>query len=210
MTKPVYAITLTSPLQFELNFYGHQEDSDITRRTLLVGDENYQLTEADLNKVKMFLAVNGVTEFSDVTDNGNYIMLLLDNRIEFFKKVTITFHSNETNQTVTQDIGYGAKTTLKYDPLVRPGYVLKGWSSNPDSQEITYSNGQTLENETALIANTDLYAIWEPEKYKVSYELNGGLLGLSQILCKHRNAVQIEQNIFKAEVAQAAAALFSK
>lgn len=35
-------------------------------------------------------------------------------------------------------------------------------------------------------------------------------MGLSQILCKHRNAVQIEQNLFKAEVAQAAAALFSK
>ena len=34
--------------------------------------------------------------------------------------------------------------------------------------------------------------------------------GLSQILCKHRNAVQIEQNLFKSEVAQAAAALFSK
>ena len=37
-----------------------------------------------------------------------------------------------------------------------------------------------------------------------------GNVGLSQILCKHRNAVQIEQNLFKAEVAQAAAALFSK
>lgn len=37
-----------------------------------------------------------------------------------------------------------------------------------------------------------------------------GAKGLSQILCKHRNAVQIEQNLFKAEVAQAAAALFSK
>ena len=35
-------------------------------------------------------------------------------------------------------------------------------------------------------------------------------MGLSQILCKRRNAVQIEQNLFKAEVAQAAAALFSK
>ena len=34
--------------------------------------------------------------------------------------------------------------------------------------------------------------------------------GLSQILCKRRNAVQIEQNIFKVEVVQAAAALFSK
>ena len=39
---------------------------------------------------------------------------------------------------------------------------------------------------------------------------DSGLTGLSQILCKHRNTVQIEQNLFKAEVAQAAAALFSK
>ena len=41
------------------------------------------------------------------------------------------------------------------------------------------------------------------------YDMRGNE-GLSQILCKHRNAVQIEQNLFKAEVAQAAAALFSK
>ena len=45
---------------------------------------------------------------------------------------------------------------------------------------------------------------------KVDRRLVDGLRGLSQILCKHRNAVQIEQNLFKAEVAQAAAALFSK
>ena len=38
----------------------------------------------------------------------------------------------------------------------------------------------------------------------------GRSMGLSQILCKHRNAVQIEQNLFKAEVAQAAAALFGQ
>ena len=47
----------------------------------------------------------------------------------------------------------------------------------------------------------------ECDGYKSYRNLSGGL---SQILCKHRNAVQIEQNIFKAEVAQAAAALFSK
>ena len=41
-------------------------------------------------------------------------------------------------------------------------------------------------------------------------DLQAILLGLSQILCKHRNAVHIEQNLFKEEVAQAAAALFSK
>ena len=42
------------------------------------------------------------------------------------------------------------------------------------------------------------------------HRVKGELVGLSQILCKRRNAVQIEQNLFKAEVAQAAAALFSK
>ena len=41
-------------------------------------------------------------------------------------------------------------------------------------------------------------------------DIHSAFSGLSQILCKHRNAVQIEQNLFKAEVAQAAAALFSK
>ena len=45
--------------------------------------------------------------------------------------------------------------------------------------------------------------------YTIAHVLANSL-GLSQILCKHRNAVQIEQNLFKAEVAQAAAALFSK
>lgn len=47
------------------------------------------------------------------------------------------------------------------------------------------------------------YLRWPYPMYKPSQ-------GLSQILCKRRNAVQIEQNLFKAEVAQAAAALFSK
>ena len=47
--------------------------------------------------------------------------------------------------------------------------------------------------------------------HKVNYVMEADIVqGLSQILCKHRNAVQIEQNLFKAEVAQAAAALFSK
>lgn len=48
----------------------------------------------------------------------------------------------------------------------------------------------------------------EKKAYVVQFLQEKG--GLSQILCKHRNAVQIEQNLFKAEVAQAAAALFSK
>ncbi|MGN8890057.1 hypothetical protein [Dysosmobacter sp. HCP28S3_G4] len=56
-------------------------------------------------------------------------------------------------------------------------------------------NGSAILSGKPLLENAGQIALWE---------------GLSQILCKRRNAVQIEQNIFKVEVVQAAAALFSK
>lgn len=52
--------------------------------------------------------------------------------------------------------------------------------------------------------------MWSDNGWKRITAEQAARLGLSQILCKRRNAVQIEQNLFKAEVAQAAAALFSK
>ena len=72
-----------------------------------------------------------------------------------------------------------------------------------------------LNTETACVA--ELMKMYQKQN-RNSYRRTGSKaakkirenLGLSQILCKHRNAVQIEQNLFKAEVAQAATALFSK
>ena len=75
------------------------------------------------------------------------------------------------------------------------------------------SEGKTL----LMVSHNPLHALSSngtvcllDDRHIFAYGPSNEILGLSQILCKHRNAVQIEQNLFKAEVAQAAAALFSK
>ena len=161
-TVPETAIALTSPLQDELTFFSRQSDADITRRTLLQGTKNYQLTENDLEHVKVYLAANGASQYTDVTNNENYIKLILDNRIEIFKKVTITYHANYegNNNTVSQDTGYGAKTVLDSNPFQRDGYVFNGWNTQADGKGVTYYDEQELEKVTALTENIDLYAQW--------------------------------------------------
>lgn len=68
-----------------------------------------------------------------------------------------------------------------------------------------------VDEQTALDALDTFAERWDKKYPKISQSWRENWAkGLSQILCKHRNAVQIEQNLFKAEVAQAAAALFSK
>ena len=70
------------------------------------------------------------------------------------------------------------------------------------SDVVTYERGERFAGESKY-----------PLKKMLAFAMEGITslsTGLSQILCKRRNAVQIEQNIFKVEVVQATAALFSK
>lgn len=89
---------------------------------------------------------------------------------------------------------------------------IRQWESK-NTLDSTLSNnyGSCLEffvqNELVYASSWTSYG--NPREYTLFPSLQE-LLGQSQILCKRRNAVQIEQNLFKAEVAQAAAALFSK
>ena len=87
----------------------------------------------------------------------------MDNRIEFFKKVTITYHANyeDNNDTTTQDVGYGAKTVLASNPFQREDYAFIGWNTNADGTGTSYNDEQELKEATSLTANIDLYAKWE-------------------------------------------------
>ena len=174
-TVPATAIVLTSPLQDELTFFSRQSDADITRRTLLEGTQDYQLTDDDLARVKMYLAVNGADEFTDITNNEKYITLLLDNRIEVFKKVTITYHANyEGNEnTVSQYTGYGAKTVLNSNSFQRDGYIFVGWNTESDGSGTAYNNEQELKETTALTQDIDLYAQWVAFDATVSLQYQG-------------------------------------
>ena len=87
--------------------------------------------------------------------------------------------------------------------------VLHAWLVLPDADKISITRYCSLYLgwDDAVNVETTRETNLSPQYTGIYQPLHSGL---SQILCKHRNAVQIEQNLFKAEVAQAAAALFSK
>ena len=60
--------------------------------------------------------------------------------------------------------------TLSSTKPTKAHYVFKGWSKNKTATEVTYEAGGTYNKNAKVV----LYAVWEPETYTVSYDVNGG------------------------------------
>ena len=93
------------------------------------------------------------------------------------------------------------------------GKQIRRYTTWTPPQDLTLAKAKKAAERAADAWELEMKATYKAEKEAAASGQNYSLppeKGLSQILCKHRNAVQIEQNVFKAEVAQAAAALFSK
>lgn len=101
-----------------------------------------------------------------------------------FKK-TITFDKNNTAYNINGDlysvsaegnmdiqfVPYNEQTVLNKNLFTRENYVFKGWNTEPDGSEITYSDMQSIKTTTDLT----LYAIWQPISYFVVYDGNGAV-----------------------------------
>uniref|UniRef100_UPI003A90B0DA InlB B-repeat-containing protein n=1 Tax=Hominenteromicrobium sp. TaxID=3073581 RepID=UPI003A90B0DA len=91
--------------------------------------------------------------------------------------VTITYHYNFEGSSTQPfiDSGYPKNTTATVKSLSEvkftapTGYKFLGWATTPDSNTVTYKVGATV----FVDANDDnnLYAVWQEETYKVTYEL---------------------------------------
>ena len=155
-TMALESIDLTSPLKSDLYFSTSDDSSWPFRRTLLEGANGYTITESDLEKVH--LTNNG----TDITNDDTYFKAIIDNRIEFFKKVTITYAANYegSTDTATQATGYGAKTTLNANTFKRDGFTFAGWNTKPNGTGTAYADKAVAENSTSFIEDTTLYAQW--------------------------------------------------
>ena len=65
---------------------------------------------------------------------------------------------------------YGTNLTLSYTKPTREGYTFLGWSTNKSASTPSYYPGSSL----SLNQDMTLYAVWENEKYTISYNANGG------------------------------------
>ena len=65
-------------------------------------------------------------------------------------------------------------TTVKTNAFTRTGYTFKGFSLEKDGTP-KYQGGESVENLTNLNSGiVNLYAIWEPITYTITYNVNGG------------------------------------
>ncbi len=76
-------------------------------------------------------------------------------------------------QTCTYDV---TCTLAENINVTRDGYVFKGWALSANSENIFYGNGINVTNLYDTEITLNLYAVWAPTEYRITYYANGGTL----------------------------------
>ena len=83
---------------------------------------------------------------------------------------TVSYNANGgSGAPASQTKTYGSNLTLSSTKPTRIGYTFKGWAKT-STGSVSYSPGSAFGEDN----NTTLYAVWEINKYTVSYNANGG------------------------------------
>lgn len=124
---------------------------------------------------------NGIIE---LTDTGTYQLKIQAEKEGYLSSseitytivvppLKVTFNANGgTITTTTQDVPKNTSTSLKSANdlgLSRTGYTLQGWSSTSNGS-VAYTDGASV----TLVSDITLYAIWQANKYNVTFNANEG------------------------------------
>ncbi|MBO4320036.1 MAG: InlB B-repeat-containing protein [Treponema sp.] len=122
-------------------------------------------------------AHSNVTGFNDgvFSPNAN---LTADNtiiEIKYNRKIyTLTYNTKVTELTGPAQQTYRHGKTVSVDfTTTREGYALKGWATTDTATNPTYKNQSGYKTIT-MTSNTTLYAVWQANRYSVTYNANGG------------------------------------
>ena len=88
-------------------------------------------------------------------------------------KYTVTFHGNGADKGAMKDqpMVCGTAKALTRNAFKRAGYTFSGWTRDPNSGNAEFTNGQKTLNLTYADGDTvELYAVWTPIVYKITYK----------------------------------------
>ena len=86
---------------------------------------------------------------------------------------TITYNANGgTGGPEVQTAIAGESTTLSSTKPTRTGYTFLGWATSSSATSAEYTAGGSYTGS----ADVTLYAVWEQDEYRVTYDLNGGTI----------------------------------
>ncbi|HBC85134.1 MAG TPA: hypothetical protein DCZ30_07080, partial [Clostridiales bacterium] len=93
------------------------------------------------------------------------------NEFDIEANYTVTFDPNTGTGTMQpQVISYNVPTNLTANSYTKNGYSFNNWNTNPDGDDATFTDGQSVNNLNDII----LYAQWNLETYNLTYTLNDG------------------------------------
>ncbi len=89
---------------------------------------------------------------------------------------SVVFNSNSaTASTSTQKMTYDTASYLNANSFKYLGHVFRGWGTTPTQYEVEYSDKAMVKNLCSESGDTyNLYALWEPGTYTLTYNANGG------------------------------------
>jgi len=94
---------------------------------------------------------------------------------------TMDFEVNGGSAVPSQSVAHGKKATVPTTPT-KVGYTFEGWYTDDEgTEQYDFTNN-------VVTANTTLYAKWEPLKYTVSFEVEGGSAVPSQSVAHGKKA----------------------
>ncbi len=107
---------------------------------------------------------------------------------------TVSFNANGgTGAPSSQTKIEGTALTLTTAKPTKEGHIFKGWASSKNALEAQYQPGGSYTKN----AKITLYAIWEPEIYTVTYDVNGGIGSVASELVTYGNTIKMPNSIVK-------------
>ena len=114
---------------------------------------------------------------------------------------TIQFYGNGETSGNTEsmlDIGYDEYIQLNKNGFIKTGYHFTTWNTSIDGSGESYTDGQYIKN----LSDKDegivkLYVQWEPNKYKVQFNANGGEGTMNDQEHTYDSELALSKNQFK-------------
>lgn len=99
------------------------------------------------------------------------------------KKINVKYNSNGGSGSITSQKGlFGENIYLKQNTFTRNGYIFKGWSTSANISNVVYNDLDTIKlDKYPAKGNITLYAVWQPIKYSIQFDSNGGSGLVSQM-----------------------------
>jgi len=111
--------------------------------------------------------------------------------------VSIKYHINNGNSDVVEDfIEENDDLTIRSNPFVMEGYKFIEWNTSADGTGTSYQTTDIINN---VSEEVNLYAIWEPCKYTIKFNSNGGIGEMDDQEFYYGEELTLSNNVFTKE-----------